>query len=134
MNSFKDYFSENTVASDIAGYSGKMNTHSKKPLQKKLLLDCDKILGNIQEASEEEIQECKEQSKNKSKNLKESRPTRISNIFLELDKCKNFKLIDMHGTYSGFVGLVRFSDGNAYEISIKPAEKSNEFPDYTKGT
>jgi len=37
----------------------------------------------------------------------------------------------MHGTYSGFVGLVRYKDGNAYEISVIPAEKSNEFLDYT---
>ena len=63
--------------------------------------------------------------------IEESRPTRISNIFASLDKCKDFKLIDMHATYEGFVGLVRYSDGNAYEISIKPAEKSKEFPELT---
>jgi ribosomal protein L21E len=111
---FKQYF-EGTVSADIAGTSGGF----KKECPCK---------------TDPESEECKEiQKKKLDKPIKESRPTRISNIFLDLDKCNNFQLIDMHATYSGFVGLVRYKDGNAYEINIIPAEKSKEFPEYTKG-
>jgi len=61
----------------------------------------------------------------------EARPTRISNIFLDLEKHKNFELIDMHATSKGFIGLVRYQDGNAYCIEITPAQYCNDFPEYT---
>jgi len=64
--------------------------------------------------------------------LNESRPTRISELFSELDKHKSFNLIDFHGTFDGMVALFRYKDGNAYELKIKPAEKSSEFKQ-TKG-
>jgi len=65
------------------------------------------------------------------KTIIESRPTRIFDIISAISKCKDFDLIDSKGTFSGFVSLFRYK-GNAYEISIKPAEKSTEFVHYTK--
>ena len=63
--------------------------------------------------------------------LNETRPTRIFNIISDIDKCKGFELIDAHATIQGFVALMRYKDGNAYEVAIKPAQYSEEFPEYT---
>jgi hypothetical protein len=56
------------------------------------------------------------------KKLEEARPTRISNIFLDMDKCKEFKLIDFRGSVSGFTAFIRYKDGNLYRFDVRPAK------------
>ncbi len=64
--------------------------------------------------------------------LEESRPTRITQIISSMEGSAFEKLIDFHGTINGFAALFRGYDGNAYEVSIKPAEYSDEFEELTK--
>jgi hypothetical protein len=63
--------------------------------------------------------------------LNETRGTEISKLFSEIDKKTDANLIDYHGTFDGFVALINYK-GNAYEVKVKPAKNSEEFPHKTK--
>jgi len=54
--------------------------------------------------------------------VNEARPTRISNLVLDIAKDTNFELIDMYGSYSGFSAFFRYKDGNLYRFDIRPAK------------
>jgi hypothetical protein len=128
MITFTDLFkNEGTVAADIAQATTPFSSIQKKKTPKS--------------PTGEKVNTCKHKNTNDTldkimdctsqKDLYEARPTRISNILLEISKNKNVQLLDMHGTIDGFVALIRYKDGNAYEVRIKPAEKSTEFPHLT---
>lgn len=65
--------------------------------------------------------------------ITESRPVRIIDMVTSLSKADFIdELVSLKSTASGAVALFRTKDGNAYEVAIKPAEYSDNFPELTK--
>lgn len=55
--------------------------------------------------------------------IAESRPSRISEIVQQLKSLQFIeKIVDIRGQDDGMAVLARTTDGNAYEITIRPAE------------
>ena len=55
--------------------------------------------------------------------LTESRPTNIFGIMGQLEKLPSIaKMVDLWSQADGMAGLYRTKDGNAYEITVRPAE------------
>lgn len=64
--------------------------------------------------------------------LNESRPVRLIDLITSIGKAEFVEdIVSVKSTMSGIVALVRTKDGNAYEINIKPAEYSDNFPELT---
>lgn len=60
---------------------------------------------------------------NKVQKLDEARPTNIMGLMDEMKKLPSIdKRVDLWSQIDGFAGLFRGKDGNAYEITIRPAE------------
>ena len=57
--------------------------------------------------------------------LSESRPTNLIGLVGEITKIPSIeRRVDVWSTSDGVVGLFRAVDGNAYEITIRPAESA----------
>lgn len=62
--------------------------------------------------------------------LKEERATQLSNIIRSFKDSKMVdKIVAVDYMFDGVAGLIRTSDGNAYEIQLRPAGKS-EHPSF----
>ncbi|BDR26099.1 hypothetical protein RVBP17_1420 [Pseudomonas phage sp. 30-3] len=67
-----------------------------------------------------------------SVSLQESRPTRLIDLISSIGKCDFIKdIVSIKSTANGIVALVSTTDGNAYEITLIPAEYSTKFPEKT---
>lgn len=56
--------------------------------------------------------------------IKESRPTNIMEFLSKLGKTHPDveKMVDLWSQIDGFAALYRTKDGNAYEVTVRPAE------------